>query len=353
VQALTKTLFPCYAPGDREVARSLAEFLERGADVRVFLEDGEMKPGEELAAKAREGRMADIVVVLFSRESMPSRWPRAQWEAALVTEPAAEDVRIAFLRCDDCIPPKVLSPQFTTRQFRELKRWVRGHAVEPSRSTAGLEVLGIAVADRPGMELADSADLAADFAREFRQDFDGVFTLQCGARSVAALAGDLGAQLGLRLEGALPENLDRLREFCEAGRFLIVLEDVPELIPPELVFAGRCSTLAASDARAVEPGLVREIQETFADRAADWPKLCAAARQGRRLLRDAGRIAELYELMQQWHAAAEEQDDAIALEEAARELIWILEAWGRPEEAHAVDFDRASRFDDQMLLPFA
>jgi hypothetical protein len=60
----------------------------------------------------------------------------------------------------------------------------------------------------------------------------------------------------------------------------------------------------------------------------------------------------LYELMQQWHAAAEEQDDAAALEESARELIWILEAWGRPAEAHAVDFDRASRFDDQMLLPF-
>ena len=88
-------------------------------------------------------------------------------------------------------------------------------------------MLGIAVADRPGMEFADSADLAAEFAREFRQDFDGVFTLECAGRSLAALAGDLGAQLGLRLEGPLPENLERLRAFCEARRFLIILEEVP------------------------------------------------------------------------------------------------------------------------------
>jgi hypothetical protein len=353
VQALTKTVFPCYAPGDRDLARSLAEFLERGADVRVFLEEGEMRPGEDLVSKAREGRTADTVVVLFSRESKPVSWPRALWEDALINEPAAEGVPVAFLRCDDCAPPRILTPQFTALQFRELKRWVRGHSPSPGRPTAGLEALGVAVADRPGMEIADSADVAAEFAREFRQDFDAVITLPCGARSIAALAGDLGAQLGLRLEGPLPENLERLREFCEARRLLIVLEEVSDLIPPELVFGGRCSTLAASDGRAREPEPVPEIQEALADAETPWPKQCAAARQARRVLRDAGRIAELYEVMQQWHAAAGEQDDSAALEESARELIWILEGWGRPAEAHAVDVDRASRFDDQMLLPFA
>ena len=141
-----------------------------------------MHPGEDLAGKARDARMADIVVVLFSRESMPSRWPRAQWEDALVAEPAADCIRIAFVKCDDCVPPKVLAPQFTARQFRELKRWIRGHEPVPSRPPADLEVLGIAVADRPGIEFAESAELAAAFAREFRHDFDGGFTLQCGRR---------------------------------------------------------------------------------------------------------------------------------------------------------------------------
>jgi hypothetical protein len=354
VQALTqKTVFPCYAAADRALARSLAEFLERGADVRVFLDEGEMRAAEDLAGKAREARMADIAIVLFSRESMPSRWPRAQWEDALVNEPTAEGVRIAFVRCDDCVPPKVLSPQFTAKQFRELKRWIRGHEPVSSRPAVDLEVLGIAVADRPGMELADSAEIAAAFAREFRHDFDGVFTLVCGRRSIAAMAGDLGAQLGLRLEGPIAENLHRLREFCEARRFLIVLEDVPELIPAELVFGGRCSTIAAPDSRAGEPDALREIQAAVADAATPYSDVATAARRGRRLLRDAGRIAELYELMQQWHSAAADEEDRAGLDESAREQIWILETWGRVEEAQTLEFDRSARFDDQMQLPFA
>jgi hypothetical protein len=347
-------VFPCYAPADREPARALAEFLERGADVRVFLEEGEMRPGEDLVSKARDGRMADIVVVLFSRDSWRARTPRAEWEAAFAAEPHAEGVRIAFVNCDDSVIPKVLAPAFTARQLRELKRWVRGHEKGAwGRPGPDLDVLGIAVADRPGMEFAESAGLAAAFAREFRPDFDGVLRLQCGRRSLAALAGDLGAQLGLRLEGAVLENLDRLREFCAARRFLIVLEDVPEMIPPELVFGGRCSTLAAPDAGETAPDPIREIQAAVADPATPYAEVCAAARRGRRLLRDAGRIAELHELMQHWHSAAADEEDRAALDESAREQIWILETWGRVDEAKALDYDRAARFDDQMLLPFA
>jgi hypothetical protein len=352
VQALTKTLFPCYSPGDRELARAVADFLQRGADVNVFLEDGEIREGEDILSKARDARTADLVLVLFSRESMPGRWRREQWQPALIDEPAEEKVPIAFLRCDDCIPPKVLTPTFGPRQFRELKRWVRGHVPESSRSDGELDLLGIAVADRPGTELASSAEIAAEFAREFRQDFDAVMTLQCGTRSSAALAGDLGAQLGLRLEGPLPENLERLTEFCSSRRFLIVLEEVPELIPHEFVFGGRCSTVASPDGRTREADPIRDAQRIVAGPDTRWPELCAAARLGRRLLRDSGRMAELHELMVQWHSAAEDEVDRQALDESAREIVWILEAWGRSEEAQTLEFDRACRFDDQMPLFF-
>ena len=353
MQALTqRTVYPCYASADRNMARSLAEFLERGADVRVFLDEGEMRPGEDLVAKARDARMADIVIVMFSRDSWRTRTPRAEWEGSFVTEPAAEGVRIGFLNCDDSQPPKILAPQFTAKQFREVKRWIRGHEFAPSRPSADLEVLGIAVADRPGMEFADSAELATAFAREFRHDFDDVFTIECGRRSLAALAGDLAAQLGLRLEGPIAENLERLRAFCESRRFLIVLEDVPELIPQELVFGGRCSTVAAPDSTNSTPDEIRQIQDAVADPGTPYADLCAAARRGRRLLRDAGRIAELYELMQHWHSAAADEEDRAALDESAREQIWILETWGRADEAQSLDYDRAARFDDQMVLPF-
>jgi hypothetical protein len=376
MQTLTSTLFPCYAPGDRATAAAVAAFLERGAEVRVFLEEGEMRPGEDLVAKARDARMADAVLVFFSRESMPSRWARAQWEEALVKEPAAEGVRMGFARCDDCAPPAVLKPRFELaglplRPMRELKRWVRQNEArqhEPRQHEAAylpppvlsrpgqdadLEVLGIAIADRAGAETIGDWGLALEFVHAYREDFDEVFVLDCGDRSVTALAGDLGAQLGLRLEGDLDHNIERLREFCSARRFLLLLADVRSADPHELIFGGRCSTLLATGG-GLKPAndTLRQVQQTFAslDAATGWTEFCAQARMGRRLTQEQGRIAECYELMQMWHAAAEMRGDRKVLDESAREMVWILEGWGREAEARSLDRRRAAEFDDQMSL---
>ena len=228
MQTLTApTIFPCYAAADRALAERLAALLERGADVRVFLDEGQMPEGGDLAEKAREARMADIVIVLFSRNSMPSRWPRALWEDALVKEPEAEGVRIAFLKCDDCIPPRVLTPMFDAARLRDVKRWVRGS--EPGEPpavefSADLEVLGIAIADRPGAETVQSIALAREFARAFAGDFDAVLHLDCTTGTLADMAGDLAWQVGLHLEGELADNLEHLRVFCAARRLLVVLD---------------------------------------------------------------------------------------------------------------------------------
>ena len=370
MQALNPAVFLCYASDDRAIAADIAAFLERGADVRVFLDEGEMPAGGDLAAKAREGRMADVVLVLFSRSSMPSRWPRAQWEGPLVTEPAAEGVRIGFVKCDDCAPPRVLLPMFdydglNLRGLRKLKRWVRACAATYSppaperesgyegRLEADLEILGIAIADRPGCETVHSAALAFEFAQAFGEDFDEVFRLQAGGRTVAALAGDLASQMGMRLEGDLPSNLERLREFCAARRFLILMDGVSETVPHELIFGERCSTLIVSEAGPETSGdPLRPIQLAFSaeDCRLEWADLCAMARQGRRLARDQGRLAECFELMQQWHAAAEREGDRAVLNESAREMFWILEAWGRIEEAERLEYVRSTEFDEQMRL---
>ena len=278
MQALTRTLFPCYAWADAAMVERAAAFLERGADVRVFLEEGGLEPGADLAAKAREGRMADLVLVFFSRASLPPRWPRSQWEGALVTEPAAEGVRIAFVRCDDCVPPRVLAPLFEAVRLRDIKRWVRGSApgeTAAAADSADLEVLGIAIADRAGKETTPRIRIAGEFARVFRPDFDAVIRLETGDRRLAALAGDLGAQLGLRLESGLPENLERLRAFCEARRLLIVHEGGEV---PELVFGGQTSTLVCEEAGEPSPDPLRPIHAVF-DTAEDWAVLCQAARQ--------------------------------------------------------------------------
>ncbi len=354
MQALTPSLFLCYAPQDSETARRIAAFIERGADVRVLLDGGEMQPGEDLAEKARQALGSQMTLVLFSRHSLPSRWPRAQWEGALVTEPAEAGVRIAFVRCDDCIPPRVLAPMFESNALRAIKRWARGHMPAPHAESArdgDLEVLGIAIADRPGSETVADEAAARRFIRAFQHDFDAVLELECGARSLAALAGDLGAQLGLRLEGDAESNLERLRDFCAARRVLILLKDGDEA-PFE--FGGRASTLRfPGPVTEPQDESIRGIQRALRLRPSDWAEYCRLARVGRRLTREAGRIAECRELMAQWHAAAEARDDRKALDESARELVWILESWGRSDEAYRLDYLRATEFDEQMGLPFA
>lgn len=356
------TVFPCYAAEDRETAAALAGFLEAGADFRVFLEEGAIQPGEDLVAKARDARTADVVVVLFSRHSLPARWARSQWEAALIHEPAEEGVKIAFVRCDDCVPPQILKPRFELggkprQALRSLKRWLRGreaaYSLAPDQE-ADLDLLAAAIADRPGAATASTTELAAEFVQAFREDFDEVITLECAGRSLTALAGDLGAQLGLRLEDDLEGNLERLREFCSGLRILVVLSG-GGAEAEALTFGGRCSTL-------IEPGGVaplagdplRRIQRALAQphAAAGWEELCTLARQGRRLTQEQGRIAECDELMQQWYAAANARGDRAVLDEAAREMVWILEGWGRLEEARLLEYRRLTEFGDQMALPF-
>lgn len=379
MQTLNPAVFLCYAAADRPLAVDIAVFLERGAAVRVFLDEGEIQPGGDLAAKAREGRMADIVLVLFSRSSMPSRWARAEWEGPLVTEPAAEGVRIAFVKCDDCVPPRVLSPRFdyeglNLRGLRQLKRWVRDRAAtyrppEPISGAgheagyegvleADLEILGIAIADRPGTETVASSPLAFEFVRAYGGDFDEVFRLESGGRTLAALAGDLAGQLGMRLEGDLPSNLERLYEFCSARRFLVLMDGVSEPAPHQLTFGGRCSTLIVLEAGPeTNADPLRQVQMAFGaldfgpqDFSANWAELCAMARLARRLAHEQGRLAECFELMQQWHRAAEQEDDRAVLSESAREMVWILESWGRTAEAEQIEYRRTMEYDEQMRL---
>lgn len=358
MQTLTPTLFPCYAPGDRKLARRVADFLERGADVRVFFEEGELQPGEDLAAKAREARTADIVVVLFSRESLPSRWRRDQWEPALVTEPAEEGVRMAFLRSDECNPPKVLAPMFEANLngLRQLKRWVRGKDLKSRTGdphSPELEVMGIAIADRPGLETVEESAVARDFARVFRDDFDEVLLLECAGRTQTALAGDLGVQLGLRLEGPLAENMRRLHEFCSQRRMLVVLDGASAADADAFTSGGRCSTLISTGE--YEPsnvGPIRAAQMALTRAEEPWPELCRHARTGRRLLHTELRLAELLELMQQWHQLAESRHDRGVMDEAAREMMWILQEWGEVERAREFGPEIDPLHSDQMMLPF-
>ncbi|HVN03536.1 MAG TPA: TIR domain-containing protein [Bryobacteraceae bacterium] len=495
-------VFPCYAPSERDLVRELAAFLERGCGVEVLLEEGEIQSGEDLIAKVAEGLSADVVLVLLSPDSVPPRWVLDRWKSVFWEQPAELGTALATLLCRDAKFPDLLrrSHFFDLRRdrlpaFRAIKRWLMSLAplaqhppFSPARQAAftarevQLETLCTLLADAPGIAAlagppgSGKTALALEFARRRRDEFDIVFWLTCGARTLPALAGDLAYQLGVRLDRDLETNLNEIRHLCSRHRCLLVLDDAVPATAALLAPRGRTSVLLATrdpelaaalsatetplndsfpadvdairdlagDARRllsamcacapcgfpadlaartadiepleiqdllasnVQKGLVLPLDEngprflipaavreraalrgdsprwarhharTVADLfgspppdspdltaywpdlqhafrgaiEADWTLASTLARRGVAWAKTQDRLAEAFEILQDWSRAAGERGDRRVLEDCAWEQVWILEHWGRTTEARELDTIRREQFADQMSFGF-
>ncbi|MEK7408376.1 MAG: toll/interleukin-1 receptor domain-containing protein [Acidobacteriota bacterium] len=270
------TVFLCHCAADKTLARDLAGFLERGTNASIYLEEGEIGPGESLLAKVQEGLMADRILVLLSPDSVPTRWRRDEWMPVFRDQPAEAGVQVASAVARDCHVPDLLRrgnffdlTADPLKGFREIKSWLlswQAPAGEPlfvpganrfSGSVEELESLRRAIADQPGTAVLDrpgSTALALEFARRFRSDFEAVFWLDGGERSLAGLAGDLTAQIGLQLKGNLEANLEALRRFCAGRRFLVTLNHTADEGAPGLRAEGRSSWLVTRPCQSIPGG---------------------------------------------------------------------------------------------------
>src|SRR5579862_4336971 len=274
-------VFPCYSAADRQLARELAAFLERGTGVEVLLEEGEMRAGVDVLTKAEEGLSADVMLVLLSPEAVPARWVLERWKSVLWARAAEMGTAVATVLCRDSKFPDLLRRKnfFDLRRdrlaaFRSIKRWLMSlsplprkapftPARQPSFAGCGqeLELLCATLADTPGMAVVEAGAgagktaLALEFARRHQEDFDAVFWLTCGSRTAAALAGDLAAQLGVRLDRDLESNLNELRRLCSQHRCLLVLDDAALPTAALLAQWGRTSTLITTRQADLATGL--------------------------------------------------------------------------------------------------
>jgi hypothetical protein len=97
-----------------------------------------------------------------------------------------------------------------------------------------------------------------------------------------------------------------------------------------------------------------ELQHAFAAAlAGDWALACRLARRAVGWARAYNRLAEAFEILQEWSRRAEQLGDRRVLEDCAWEQIWILEHWGRTNEARELDGVRRRKYADQMSFEFA
>ena len=253
----------------RSRGRRTRRLLRTRRECRSALAEGEIRPPDDIVTKvAREGGAAEAVLLLFSPDSIPAKWDVDEWGPAFRTQPAAVGTRVAAVLLRDCRVPDLLRRadyfDLTANRlagFRAVKRWLmRAGLGRPpllpachEAAEADVEALAVRLADQPGTANVDAPETALAFARRHAEEFEAVFWLHCRGRSTAALAGDLGEQLGLPLPGPLEEDLERLRRCCAGRRCLYLLDGADAGLD---VFGPRASVLRiAPAARPAPPDL--------------------------------------------------------------------------------------------------
>lgn len=363
-----------FAGPDVRTAQEIAGYLERNCSVQI--ENLVVTGREPLLNMLARALSSDFAIVLLSPDSVPQKLERAEWEPLLVTEAQERSTEIGYLRLAETPFPKVLlrhnlfdPAAGMTECLRAIKRWILKPATgqhpycvpdgpKTAASAPAIDPLW-ALADEPTSATVTDAAAARGFAERAHADFEGVFWIRAAGATLAGVAGELAAQLGMRLAGELESNLDSIRRLFERHRSLVVMEGAAPGVQSELRILGRASVLfVAAPVPAVSLELVRSRLHSLAiwvnNRAGaphpgeinsglEWllevPEHWRLARElGRAalafyLFQD--RCAEALEITERLMEGAARRNDSETGGEFARERDWILASWGQPGYAPA------------------
>jgi hypothetical protein len=209
--------------------------------------------------------------------------------------------------------------------------------------------------DRPGAVHDVLREPALAFAHAHTRDFEGVFWLDCAARSRAGVIGDTAHALGLQLTGPTVQNAVALREFCAKRRCLFVFDTLTTQDRDMVTFNGRASIIFTAGSEERFSGLTLAGTVELVSHWRTDPEQCLhhlrdAERwlqilkqdhspQAVSLVRDLGaysfgllrqhnRLAEAYEILEILSKLAWEEGNATDLRRWEWEKSWIREAWG-------------------------
>jgi tetratricopeptide (TPR) repeat protein len=261
-------VFLSHSSKDKPFARDLKSFLEEGRDVEVWLDEREIDYSADFLSKIAEGlTKADAVLLVLSADAAASKWVEMEWNAAV-----AKGKQVAVVQCGDCDIPILIASKkfFDTRknrldEFPKIKSWLlsmqphvppafhvparpplfvgREAELDALRESLKEEGAVVPVEGLPGL---GKTTLALEFAHRHKLDFEAVYWVQCVGRDLAALASELAAQLGVKLEGDLEAILRQLRGECGRKRCLLVLDNVEDEAPGRLIPGGRAAVLVTT-----------------------------------------------------------------------------------------------------------
>src|SRR5260370_3487407 len=134
-------VFISHSGRDDDFARDLANFLEEGGEIKTFVDDHDIRHGEDFVSRIESGLNTDAVLVVLSPDAVRTDWVEKEWKAAL-----ASSIPVAPVLCRDCTPPKLLSglhrfdaTKNRLDEFPKIKAWLlhlRPHVPPPFHAPA-------------------------------------------------------------------------------------------------------------------------------------------------------------------------------------------------------------------------
>src|SRR5690349_12980138 len=101
-------VFLSHSSKDKPFVRELAAFLLEGGQIRVWLDEAEIQPGDNIVSKIEKGLDADVVLFILSPDSIDSRWVREEWTDAYWEQVNEDKVKLVGVLYRDCKIPRLI-----------------------------------------------------------------------------------------------------------------------------------------------------------------------------------------------------------------------------------------------------
>jgi len=272
-----RSVFLGHSSVDKPFVRNLAEALEEGGQIKVWIDEGEIAPGDNIIRKIGECLESDFVLFVLSPDSVASNWVKEEWTDAFWEQTNKGQVKLAGALYRDCAIPRLMRNKkyfdlrlnhpagfresavgylaSAGRRHRLLICCLRGRrslldgkriwtccgsASNPVRFSVSLAWRGAA-----RLRLRSNSLIAA------QKQFESVYWLACESGSLPSIAGDFAHQLGLSISGDINQIVAELKLHCGRKRCLLILENVEHEVPGALIPGGQAAVLVTTR----QPGL--------------------------------------------------------------------------------------------------